>query len=68
MDELKIETSFTRKLIAKMLQKSIKKRYGYDISINLDSFHATVVGDVAHIQLSAEADIPTKEITKILEV
>ncbi len=68
MDELKIETSFTRKLIARMLAKSIKKRYGYDISINLDSFHVTVVGDTAHIQLSADADIPTKEITKILEV
>lgn len=68
MDELKLETTFTRRLIAKLLAKSIKKRYGYDISINLDSFHATVVGDTAHISLSAEADIPTKEITKILEV
>ena len=68
MDELKIETTFTRRLIAKLLAKSIKKRYGYDISINLDSFSVTVVGDVAHVSLSADADIPTKEITKIMEV
>ena len=66
MDEIRIESMFTKKLIAKLLEKSIAKKYGCTIKLKLDDFNMTVINGDAKVHLSAEAEIPKNEIERML--
>ena len=64
-DELRIDSVFTKKIISTFLERSIKKRYGYDVKVKLNGFHATVIDNEARVHLDADAVIPKKEISRI---
>lgn len=68
MDQLKLETKLTKLIIAKVLQKSIKKKYGYDINIELNDFNATVIDGEAKISLSANARMSADDLPKLFGV
>lgn len=67
MDCMKIESEFMTGLISGLVTRILKKKAGYDIDIRLNGIRISVdeSGNVrAHI--SADADIPKTELTKIL--
>lgn len=68
MDEVKFETGMMKKIVAKLIQKSIRKKYGYDVRINLESFNATVIDGKAHVILSAEAELDAAALPVIFGV
>lgn len=68
MDEVKFESSMMKKIVAKLIQKSIKNKYGYDVKINLKSFNATVIEGKAHVTLCADADLSASALPKVFGV
>lgn len=58
MDELKIESELMKKMIGKLMQRSIKKKYGVDLIVQLKDFNATVIDGEAylHIEVDGRAD------------
>lgn len=67
MDEMKISSKFMRNLIAKLVKKTVKKKAGYEMDIQLNEFTATVTDGTAHVHLSVDAELNKDELTKILE-
>lgn len=66
MDEMKISSKFMRNLIAKLVKKTVKKKVGYEMDIQLNEFTATVTDGTAHVHLSVDAELNKDELTKIL--
>lgn len=66
MDEMKIGSKFMKTLVAKLVKKTVKKKTGYDVDIQLNEFTATVTDGTAHIHLSVDAELNKDELTKIL--
>lgn len=66
MDEMKISSKFMRNLIAKLVKKTVKKKVGYDVDIQLNEFTATITDGTAHVHLSVDAELNKDELTKIL--
>lgn len=67
MDEMKITSKFTRNVISKIIKKVLKKKFGYDIDVQLDQLNATFINEKAHIRLSIDADLDQAELMKILK-
>lgn len=68
MDEVKIESGFAKAIIAKVIAKSIKKKYGCDVDLKLNGFTATIINGRARIHLNAEAEIDRKELASIFDM
>lgn len=66
MDEMKISSKFMRNLVAKLVKKTIKKKVGYDVDIQLNELTVTVTDGTAHVHLSVDAELNKDELTKIL--
>lgn len=66
MDEMKISSKFMRNLIAKLVKRTVKKKVGYEVDIQLNEFTATVTDGTVHVHLSVDAELNKDELTKIL--
>ncbi len=66
MDEMKISSKFMRNLIAKLVKRTVKKKVGYEVDIQLNELTATVTDGTAHVHLSVDAELNKDELTKIL--
>ena len=51
MDEMKIGSKFTTNIISKLASLAIRKKFGYDVKLNLNEVKATVV-DLSLIHIS----------------
>lgn len=67
MDEMKIGSKFTTGIISKLAALVIRKKFGYDIKLNLNEVNATVVDGKTHIHLDVDAELEKDELTKILK-
>lgn len=67
MDEMKIGSKFTTGIISKLAALAIRKKFGYDIKLNLNEINATVVDGKTHIHLDVDAELEKDELTKILK-
>lgn len=67
MDEMKIGSKFTTGIISKLAALAIRKKFGYDIKLNLNEVNATVVDGKTHIHLDVDAELDKDELTKILK-
>lgn len=67
MDEMKIGSKFTTGIISKLAASAIRKKFGYDIKLNLNEVNATVVDGKTHIHLDVDAELEKDELTKILK-
>jgi hypothetical protein len=56
MDEMKIVSKFTRRLISKILRHMLIKKTGCDADIQLNDL-AVCIDEKAHIHVDIEADI-----------
>ena len=66
MDEMKISSKFMRNMVANLVKKTVKKKVGYEVDIQLNEFTATVTDGTAHVHLSVDAELNKDELTKIL--
>lgn len=67
MDEMKIGSKFTTGIISKLAALAIRKKFGYDIKLNLNEVNATVVDGKTHIHLDVDAELEKDKLTKILK-
>ena len=67
MDEMKIGSKFTTAIISKLAAFAIRKKFGYDVKLNLNKVDATVVDGKTHIHLDVDAELEKEELMKILK-
>lgn len=66
MDEMKISSKFMKNLIAKLVKRTVKKKIGYEVDIQLNELTATVTDGTVHVHLSIDAELGKDEFTKLL--
>lgn len=64
---MKIGSKFTTGIISKLVNLAIRKKFSYDVKLNLNEFDATIVDGKTHIHLDIDADFEKDELTKILK-
>ena len=68
MDELKIKSSFMRNLLTKIISRTIKKKYGYDVDILLNDLVVTFDSNgQAHLHTNIDLYMDKNELTKIVK-
>ena len=69
MDEMKLNlsTKFMRKVLAKLMSKLVKKKYGYEIDIHISEINLDMVDGQTHIHLNADLDVSSDEFKKLLK-
>lgn len=67
MDELKIKTKFMKGIVCKLIKFAIKKAYGCDVDIKLETFEVASNGEQMHIELNAKADVNTADVERIVK-
>ena len=68
MDELKLNLSskFMRGIVTKLISKTVYKKTGYKIGIELNNINVEVINGRAHIHINADAEIDNDELMKIV--
>lgn len=66
MDEMKIVSKFTREIISKILKTVVKKKYGYNLEIELNNMTVTIKDGNTHIHLDVDTELNKNELIKIL--
>ena len=64
---MNIGSVFMKKLIAKIIERAIRKKLGYSVDICLNEVIVTFDGEKAHVHLNADADMSKEELTKIIK-
>lgn len=69
MDEMVINlrTKFMRKVVSKLLSKSIKSKTGYEIDVQFDELNASFEGGEITVKANLEAKMSKDEFVKILK-
>ena len=68
MDEVRIESGFTKMILSKILKTVLKKKLGCDVTVELNEFKATIKDGKAHIHVSADGEIDNGDLTKLLKI
>ncbi len=68
MDEmkLKVSTKFMRSMIAKIITKTIRKKLGYKVDMDLIEVEASIVDGQVHIHTNVDIDIDKDEFMRII--
>lgn len=68
MDEMKIKLSskFMMGIVSKLITKTLKKKLGYNIDIQLNDLDISVIDGETKIAVNIEAKIDSAEFTKIV--
>ncbi|MBO7449414.1 MAG: hypothetical protein J6U54_03515 [Clostridiales bacterium] len=58
MDEMKLTTKLMRGLVAKLIRKTVRKKFGCDIELSLNDFYVTYDESTAifHLDLNGKMD------------
>lgn len=69
MDELKLNLSskFMRGLITKLISKTVYKKLGYKVDIELNAIQVEVINGKAHVHVDVDAEINNEELIKIVK-
>lgn len=69
MDEMKIKlsTKFMRNIISKLIAKSIRKKLGYEVNIQLNDLEVSIIDGETNILANVEAKVDSKEFVKIMK-
>ena len=63
---MKIGSKFTTGIISKLVSMVIRKKFGYDVHLNLNEITATVNDGKTHVHLDVYAELTKEELNKIL--
>lgn len=68
MDEmkLKLSTKFMRGIISKLIARSIYKKYGYRVNVQLNDLDINIVDGETTINTNVEAKISSEEFRKMM--
>lgn len=69
MDELKLNLSsrFMKGIATKMIAKTIKKKLGYQIDIQLQELTVEAVGGKVYIHVNADAEMNNSDFAKLVK-
>ncbi len=67
MDEMRIVSKFTRGIISKVVRKTLKKKTGYDVGVQVNELNVAITDGRAHIHLNVDAELNKEELMKILK-
>lgn len=69
MDEMKVKlsTKFMRNLVSKLIARTIYKKYGYKIDIQLNELDVSVIDGDTKISTNVEVKLDNKEFMKIVK-
>lgn len=69
MDEIKLSlsTKFMRGVLAKILSKMIKMKYGYKVDIHFSEIKLDMVDGQTHIHANVDMDMGSDEFKKLLK-
>lgn len=65
--KLKLSTALMRSIVAKVIARSIRKKYGCKVNIHLDDLDVVVIDGDATIKVNAEVTMDNKEFTNIMK-
>ena len=68
MDEmkLKLSTNFMKNIVSKLIEKSIYKKYGCKVNIQLDELDINIIDGETTINANVEAKINSDEFRKMM--
>ena len=69
MDELKMRltTKFMRNLVSKLIARTIRKKYGYEIDIQLNDLDLSIIDGETKLNANVEVRLESKEFMKIIK-
>ena len=69
MDELKLKlsTKFMRGILAKLLSKALRSKFGYDIGIQINAIEIKTEGGKIRLHADVDAEISNDEFVKIVK-
>lgn len=69
MDEMKVKlsTNFMRSIVAKLIAKTIYKKYGYKVNIQLNDLDIGIIDGETKISTNVEIALNSKEFMKIVK-
>ncbi len=67
MDEMKIESKFTAAIASKLVERALRKKYGYNIDVTLNHFRTVVLDDKTHVHLDVDLELSKEQLNKLLE-
>ena len=69
MDELKMRltTRFMRNLVSKLMSRSIYKKYGHKVDIQLNDLDVSIIDGETEINVNAKVKLDSKEFVKIIK-
>lgn len=65
MDEMKIQSALMTGLVSTLIRKTLRKKLGYDIDIQINNVKVSVSDGKASIHMDADAEIETNELMRI---
>lgn len=68
MDELKLKlsTRFMRNMVAKLIARAIRKKYGYKVNIQLNDLDIRVIDGNTKVSTNVEVSFNNEEFMKIM--
>lgn len=68
MDEMKLKltTKFMRGIVSKLIERSIYKKYGYRVNVQLNDLDINIVDGETTINTNVEAKISSEEFKKMM--
>ena len=67
MDEMKIVSKLTTNMISKLVKMVLRKKFGYDVDIQLNEIKTTINEGRTHVHLDVDAELSKDELVKILK-
>lgn len=64
---MKIGSKFVTSVISKVVKGLLKKKFEYDVDIQLNELNITFTDGKAHVHLNADAELNKDELMKILK-
>ena len=68
MDEMKLKltTKFMRGIVSKLIERSIYKKYGYRVNVQLNDLDSNIIDGETTINTNVEAKISSEEFKKMM--
>ena len=68
MDEMKLKltTKFMRGIVSKLIERSIYKKYGYRVNVQLNDLDISIIDGETTINTNVEAKISSEEFKKMM--
>lgn len=64
---MRLGSTFMKKVISKLIKKSLKKKFGYDVDIQLNELDVTIIDGTAKLHVNVDAELNKEELTKIVK-